>query len=311
MTDRDRTSPPPAGGDAAHHSANHTTLNDTAAPYGTVPGEGSARYCLEEGARGLAHPVWGAAPPPWAPGRREEAAYVMETGEDAEKTWCLSEVDIFRDLNEQEMAAIAEAAPMKTYAAGEMLYIPEQPCEVLFILKRGRIRIFRVSGDGRALTTAILSPGTIFGEMLLLGQRMYGNFAEALDDVTVCVMNRADVDRFLLSDVRIATRITEILGRRLADLEQRLSDSVFKSVPQRIATTLTTLTPEAAAGLPLRPGARHPQIALTHEQLAALAGTSRETTTKVLHDYAERGLLRLGRGRITVLEPDRLRDAAG
>ncbi|MFD7279477.1 Crp/Fnr family transcriptional regulator [Streptomyces sp. NPDC059862] len=229
----------------------------------------------------------------------------------AERTWCLAEVDIFCDLSEQEMEAIATAAPMKTYNAGEILYSPAQPSEVLFILKRGRVRIFRVSADGRALTTAIISPGTIFGEMVLLGQHMYGNYAEALDDSVVCVMSRADVHRLLLTDARIAARITAILGRRLADLEQRLSDSVFKTVAQRVATTLTTLTTAQPPASPLRPVGRHPQIALTHEQLAALAGTSRETCTKVLRDYAERGLLRLGRGRITVLDTERLKDAAG
>ncbi|WP_251021985.1 hypothetical protein [Streptomyces sp. ISL-10] len=73
-------------------------------------------------------------------------------------------------------------------------------------------------------------------------------------------MSRADVHRFLLSDARISARITEILGRRLTDLEQRLSDSVFKSVPQRIATTLLTL---AAETRPRMLAARSPQIALT------------------------------------------------
>ncbi|WP_230396522.1 Crp/Fnr family transcriptional regulator [Streptomyces blattellae] len=230
------------------------------------------------------------------------------TGDAVEKTWCISEVDIFRDLSAAEMDAIATAAPMKTYSAGELLYSPSQPSEVLFILKKGRVRIFRVSADGRALTCAIISPGTIFGEMVLLGQRMYDNFAEALDDVTVCVMSRVDVHRFLLSDARISARITEILGRRLTDLEQRLSDSVFKSVPQRIATTLLTL---AAETRPRVLGARSPQIALTHQQIAALAGTSRETTTKVLRDFADQHLIRLARGRITVLAPDRLSDHAG
>ncbi|MEC4017099.1 Crp/Fnr family transcriptional regulator [Streptomyces sp. H27-D2] len=176
------------------------------------------------------------------------------------------------------------------------------------ILKHGRVRVFRVSADGRALTCAIIAPGTIFGEMTLLGQRMYDNFAEALDEVTVCVMSRADVRRFLLSDARISARITEILGLRLTDLEQRLSDSVFKSVPQRIATTLLTL---AAETRPRVFGARSPQIALTHQQIAALAGTSRETTTKVLREYAGQGLIRLARGRITVLDTDRLKDQAG
>lgn len=233
---------------------------------------------------------------------------MAEAGEDAEGTWCISEVDIFRDLSPEEMGAIAAAAPMKTYSTGELLYSPTQPSEVLFILKRGRVRIFRVSAEGRALTTAIISPGTVFGEMTLLGQRMYDNFAEALDEVTVCVMSRDDVRRFLLADARISARITEILGRRVADLEQRLSDSVFKSVPQRIATTLLTL---AAETRPRVLGTRGPQISLTHEQIAALAGTSRETTTKVLHEYADRSLIRLARGRITVLDPARLKDHAG
>jgi CRP-like cAMP-binding protein len=176
--------------------------------------------------------------------------------------------------------------------------------ETLFILKRGRIRIFRVSEDGRALTTAIIEPGTIFGEMVAVGQQMHGSFAEAMDEVVVCVMGRPDVRRLLLGDPRIAARIAETMGRRLGELEQRLSDAVFKSVPERVAGTVATL---AEGRSRLRGG----QVRITHEQLAALAGTSRETTTKVLGDLAGQGLIALGRGRITVLDPDGLRAIGG
>ena len=164
-----------------------------------------------------------------------------------DRIWCLTEGDIFRDLSAAETAAIAAAAPMKTYAAGEILYSPHSPVEALFVLKSGRVRIFRVAADGRELTTAILTPGTIFGEMVLTGQHMDDNFAEALDEATVWVMTRADVQRFLLADPRIAARITEILGARLVEM-----DSVFKTVPQRIAAALVTLAgpprPVRAAG---------------------------------------------------------------
>ena len=219
----------------------------------------------------------------------------------------MSEVDIFTDLNDQEMATIAAAAPMRQLTPGELLYSPPQPIETLFILKQGRVRIFRVSPDGRALTTAILTPGTIFGEMLLLGQQMHDNFAEALDKVTVCVMTRADVHRFLLSDARISARISEILGNRVTQLERRLSDTVFKSVPQRVATTLCLLADQE----PRRLLGRGIQIQLTHEQVAALAGTSRETTTKILNEYAVQGLIRLGRGRVTILDLPRLTKETG
>jgi CRP/FNR family transcriptional regulator, cyclic AMP receptor protein len=245
--------------------------------------------------------------PPWAPGRREELADMERRGQGGDDLWCMSEVDIFADLNDEEIAAIGAAAPMRQFSTGELLYSPPQPMETLFILKQGRVRIFRVSADGRALTTAIVTPGTIFGEMLLLGQQMHDNFAEALDKVTVCVMSRSDVHRFLLSDARIAARISEILGNRVSQLERRLSDTVFKSVPQRVATTLCLLADEEQR----RPLGRGLQVSLTHEQLAALAGTSRETTTKILNEYAEQGLLRLGRGKLTILDLTRLSAEAG
>ena len=245
--------------------------------------------------------------PPWAPGRREELSDVERRGQGADDLWCMSEVDIFADLNDEEIAAIGAAAPMRQFSPGELLYSPPQPMETLFILKQGRVRIFRVSPDGRALTTAIITPGTIFGEMLLLGQQMHDNFAEALDKVTVCVMSRSDVQRFLLSDARIAARISEILGNRVSQLERRLSDTVFKSVPQRVATTLCLLADEEQR----RPLGRGLQVSLTHEQVAALAGTSRETTTKILNEYAEQGLLRLGRGKFTILDLSRLSAEAG
>jgi CRP/FNR family cyclic AMP-dependent transcriptional regulator len=244
---------------------------------------------------------------PWAPGRREELPDVERRGQGAEDVWCMSEVDIFADLSETEMAAIAAAAPMRQFSPGELLYSPPQEMETLFILKHGRVRIFRVSPDGRALTTAIITPGTIFGEMMLLGQHMHDNFAEALEKVTVCVMSRTDVQRCLLSDARIAARISEILGNRVSQLERRLSDSVFKSVPQRIASTLRLLVDQEQR----RPLGRGLQVSLTHEQVAALAGTSRETTTKILNEYADQGLLRLGRGKITILDLTRLAAEAG
>ena len=261
-------------------------------------------YCLNESLDALERPAWGAIPPPWAPGRREESTHVERIAAGYDRTYCLSEVDIFADLTPAEMDAIAAAAPMRTYAPGELLYSPHNPVQTLFILKRGRVRVFRTAPDGRALTTAIITPGTIFGEMVLLGQRMYDNYAEALDEAVVCVMSRDDVHKFLLSDPRIAARITTILGERLIEMERRLSDTVFKSVPQRIAGTLATLASQHRL-------TRTAQVRLTHEQLATLVGASRETTTKTLNDLAQHGLVHLGRGKITILDTTGLAAEAG
>ncbi len=216
----------------------------------------------------------------------------------AEREWVLREFDLFADLSDEEVGRIGDAAPMKELPAGQVLYAPDRPVEVLFILKRGRIRLYQIGADGRTMTTAIITAGQVFGEMAVLGQKLEQTFAETAEPCVVCLMSRADVERLLLSDPRIATRVAEFLGSRVADLERRLGDSVLKSVPERIAATLARM---AAGGTTIR---------LTHEQLADLVGTSRETATKVLGDLAERRLVALRRGRIVVLDPSRLQTLA-
>jgi CRP/FNR family cyclic AMP-dependent transcriptional regulator len=114
--------------------------------------------------------------------------------------------------------------------------------------------------------------------------------------------------QYLLSDPRISARITEILGQRLRDMERRLSDTVFKTVPERIAGTLATLASQQRRyGLTARTNV----VALTHEQIAALVGTSRETATKTLNELADRSIVRLARGKIAILDPDGITAEAG
>ena len=214
--------------------------------------------------------------------------------------WCLAEVDIFQDLSPSEMDAIAARAPMQTVVAGTVFYSPEQRTEVLFILKQGLVRLFRLSLTGKALTTAVVAPGTIFGEMAIIGQRMHDQFAEALEDCVICLMSKEDVRQLLLNDPRIAARIAETLGKRLAEMEQRLSDVVFKSVPQRVASTLLVFQQAQAPRQRWRLGGGACEVCLTHEQLAEFVGSYRETVTKALDDLRDRGLIELKRGKIVL-----------
>lgn len=208
-----------------------------------------------------------------------------------DKVWRLTEVDIFQDLGAAEVEGIAMSAQMKEVAAGSLLISPNHTNEVLFILKTGRVRLYRLAADGRSLTTAIIEPGQIFGEMLPMAQQLDDTYAEALEPSVVCIMSRSDVNGLLLADPRVAARVAEVLGARVLDLERRLGDTVLMSVPARIASTLATLA-RIDGG----------EVRLTHEQLADLVGTTRETTTKVLGDLRQRELVRLRRGRIQIVD---------
>jgi CRP/FNR family transcriptional regulator, cyclic AMP receptor protein len=208
--------------------------------------------------------------------------------------YCLSEVSLFRDLSRREMAAMAAAAPRRTVRAGQVVFDPGRPLTVLFIVKSGRLRTYRVLRDGRTVTTAVVGPGSVFGQMDLLGLHMRDTWAEALEAGDLCLMSRADVQRMLLGDPRVATRIAEQLGARIAELEQRLVDLAGKSVVERTAQMLCTL-----AGPP-RPGGQPEPVRLTHGQLAGLVGATRERTTVALGELAEHGLVTLHRGRIRI-----------
>ena len=82
----------------------------------------------------------------------------------------LREADIFRDLTPADMADIERLTTMTTCRRGRVLYEPEAQAEVLFILKRGKVQIYRLTSDGRRLVTATLEAGSVFGEMPLLSQ---------------------------------------------------------------------------------------------------------------------------------------------
>lgn len=197
-------------------------------------------------------------------------------------------------------------APARMFRRGELVFSQAQPVTALFILKTGRVRVFRLAEDGKALTMAILEPGAVFGEMTLLGQRMYDNYAEAIEDSAICRLDSIDVEHFLLSDPRIAIRISRLLGEQIARLEERLTDLALRPLTARVASTLLNLAETAPAG---RFGqGRH--IRLTHEQIAGLLGATREATSRILADMAARGIIRQSRGRISLQNIAELRTMA-
>lgn len=238
---------------------------------------------------------------PWAPDRGED---LLQPAKDSNFT-CLSEVDLFADLSAQEIEAMDHMMPPVTFRCGELLYGPTKSENALFILKKGRVRVFRVTAEGKALTLAILEPGAVFGEMPLLGQRMYGSYAEAIDMVSVCKMTTAEVEHQLLADPRIAVRMARLLGDQVGRLEARLTDLALKPLHARAAATLLQLAVDQHRG-PLG----KPTIRLTHGQIAGLLGATRESTSRAVQGLADDGLIRQARGRIVVVDMHGLRRAA-
>ncbi len=210
-----------------------------------------------------------------------------------EKLSYLSMIDIFRDLSPQDMAEMDRQTTMSTCQAGRIFYMPNDTGEVLFLLKKGRVQLYRISPDGKKLTIAMLGPGAIFGEMSLVGQGMQDTFAEAMEDCVLCVMSRTDVERLILTKPQVALRFVEAMGRRLSQVEKQLEDIAFKSIPARLAGLLLRLSRESRDGS---------VVGFTHQTLGEMLGTYRETTTQILNEFKAAGLIDIGRKRIDILD---------
>jgi CRP/FNR family cyclic AMP-dependent transcriptional regulator len=209
----------------------------------------------------------------------------------------LSDVDLFRDLSERDMADLDRVTTITAVPRGRVFYEPEDVSQVLFLIREGRVQIYRISPEGKKLVIATLGPGALFGEMALLGQQMQNAFAEALDDCRIFVMSRADLERLILNQPSVGQRVLETTGKRLRDAEKRLEDMAFKSIPARLASLLLRMSAEQGSD---------EVVGMTHQDLAETVGTYRETATQVLNDMKADGLIEIGRKRITILDRARL-----
>lgn len=213
----------------------------------------------------------------------------------------LQMVDIFQDLDANEIEEIDQATTLTSCRRGKILYMPEDTSEVLFFLKAGRVQLYRISPDGKKLVIATIGPGAVFGEMALIGQGMHNTFAEAVEECVLGVMGRDDVERLLITKPRVALRIFEALGRRLREAESRLEEIAFKGIPARLASLLLLLADEQGS---------ETVTGLTHQDLGEQIGTYRETTTQTLNTFKAEGLIQIGRKRITILDREGLRRIA-
>jgi len=215
-----------------------------------------------------------------------------------DKIGYLHSSELFRDLNENGMTELDRITSMTTCERGRIFYAPAETGEVLFLLKQGRVQIYRLSTEGKKLVIAILEPGTLFGEMALIGQGMYNTFAEAVEPCTLCAMSRRDVEMLLAKFPQVGLRLLEIMGTRLRDAEAQLDGFAFKSIPSRLAALL----------LKLQKG--NLVEGLTHQDLAEMIGTYRETATQTLNDFKTQGLIAIQRKRIEIRDAPRLRELA-
>jgi CRP/FNR family cyclic AMP-dependent transcriptional regulator len=219
----------------------------------------------------------------------------------------LSLVDIFEPLSREEIEAIKWDNLNTSIERGEIFYTPMDLCETLFVLQKGRIRIYRATPEGREFTLAVLQSGTVFGEMVLTGQRLRNCYAQALEESEVSAMCRADVERLILDRPQVGLQLVHLLSDRLTTYETRLEDLGLKEVPARLASLILLLI--ESEGVRTSTGYRIP-TRYTHQQLGSMIGANREAVTRAFAWLREVGAVETKRRYIHVENIETLQVAA-
>ena len=216
----------------------------------------------------------------------------------------LRRVPLLAGLAEPELVRIAQVAVPRSYPKGSRVFHEGDASDACYVIRSGEVRITREHSDGRAIALATLGPGEIVGELAMLDGEVRSASVEAVADVGLLPLAASDMRGLLERNPAITSKLVIALTRRVRETNERVARQSFQTVPSRVAGVLSQLVSEEGGG---GAGAHGVTIRMKQADLAQLAGTSRESVSRFLAVLERAGVVRVGRGRVTVLEPPRLR----
>lgn len=220
-----------------------------------------------------------------------------------QNTELLARVPLFSELSAEELDRIARVAVPRSYPKGVRVFHEGDDSDACYIVREGTLRVTREHSDGRAIALATLERGDIFGELAMLDRGLRSASVETLTDCELLGLPAADVRRVISNNGDIAWKLIVAITRRLRETNERVARQSFQTVPSRVAGVLNQLIAEEA----IPEGRDGITVQMTQADLAQLAGTSRESVSRFLATLERAEVVRVGRGRVTVLQPRRLR----
>jgi len=217
----------------------------------------------------------------------------------SEQLWRLKRCDLFQQLPTDQLAAVEKHCRLRRFPRGAPIYLPADYADGVLVLAEGRVKIGGFTEDGKQTILAFIEPGELFGELALVGAEEREEYAEAVEKSVVVLIPRQTMDALIASSPPLALGVTKLIGLRRQKIERRLKSLLFKSNRERLVHLLIELAE--------RYGHRTPdgvelKIKLSHQDLASVIGSTRETVTVVLGELQNEGRLRLGRRKIVLTD---------
>ncbi len=217
----------------------------------------------------------------------------------------LSQVPVFAPLAAHDLELVAEVCHPRRFGAGEIVFREGDQSNTCYVVRSGHARAVREHADGRQIALATFGPCDIFGELAMFDDERRSATVEAIDPLDVLAILGPDMRRAMLNRPQLAVSLAASLSRRLRMTNERLASQSFQTVQSRVAGVIAQLVDQARAeGAP----DTDVQITATQADLAMLAGSSRESASRFLATLERAGVISQGRGRLTVHDPEALRN---
>ncbi|TMB82414.1 MAG: Crp/Fnr family transcriptional regulator [Chloroflexi bacterium] len=191
----------------------------------------------------------------------------------------LKQVPLFAGLADEDIRGLMALAKRRTFRSGEVIFHREDPGQVLYVIKEGKVKISLISPDGQEISLVVFGKGECFGEFAILDGLPRSADVVALEKVECYTLQRSDFHNAIMKNPKIAIQIIEVLTRRLRSTDQMVEDLIFLDVYGRVAKKLLELAD--THGTKVDDGTRT-DVRLIQQEIASMVGASRESVNKVM-----------------------------
>lgn len=216
----------------------------------------------------------------------------------------LRNIPVFAALPDVLLCAIHDKTTLRFYRKGTVIFFEGDAGEGFHYVKSGKVKIMKLTDDGREHIIKIMHPGDIFAEVLLFNNQPYPASAAAMEDSSVGIIPNSELEKLVLANNDLALELIKALSQRLLYAQQKIKNLALNDVMARTAETLLRLGREQGIE---RGGAIEVVLDLSRQDLANLVGTTRETVTRTLMAFKRDKLLEFDGHKILLLKPAALR----
>ncbi|MEW6750903.1 MAG: Crp/Fnr family transcriptional regulator [Candidatus Latescibacterota bacterium] len=213
----------------------------------------------------------------------------------------LRRVSLFEGLSEKELKALAAVTVSRSFGRDSFIILAEEEGDTLFVIREGQVKVSILSADGREVILSLLGPGSVFGELSLLDGKPRSANVVATEDTALIMLRRADFLQLIRRVPQIGIALLAELASRLRRTDRQIEGLALLDVTGRISDTLLQLAAdrgvETAEGVSI-------QSRPTHQELANMSGTTRETVSRVLKRLETQGYIACHGRTITILREE-------